>query len=205
MRRSPSLNSAVLPTYCSAMLALLPERFSLRSAQPSYGSQRRSFAPSILRLFKCNQRQGRPGIANITCLAETVDTALVGARRLTEALSGRPAVRSGDLVDQGPDLLDPDLHHVAGLEELAARRADPGRRAGEDQVARDAASSRSTVCAICSARLKIMSLLLESCLRTSLTQSLRPRFWGRRCRSPARSRVRAGRSRRRSCAWSNRP
>src|SRR6185369_16339944 len=33
-------------------------------------------------------------------------------------------------------------------------------------------------CAICSARLKIMSLLLESCLRTSLTHSLSPRFWG---------------------------
>src|SRR5262249_1666311 len=33
-------------------------------------------------------------------------------------------------------------------------------------------------CAICSARLKIMLLLLESCLRTSFTQSLRPRFCG---------------------------
>src|SRR5215475_10374794 len=31
---------------------------------------------------------------------------------------------------------------------------------------------------ICSARLKIMSLLLESCLSTSFTHSLRPRFCG---------------------------
>src|SRR5713101_4487680 len=33
-------------------------------------------------------------------------------------------------------------------------------------------------CSICSAKLKIMPLLLESCLRTSFTHSLRPRFCG---------------------------
>src|SRR5262249_33763505 len=33
-------------------------------------------------------------------------------------------------------------------------------------------------CSICSARLKIMSLLLESCLSTSFTHSLRPIFCG---------------------------
>src|SRR5271170_5220555 len=34
------------------------------------------------------------------------------------------------------DLLDPQLHHVAGLEELATAGADARRRASEDEVAR---------------------------------------------------------------------
>src|SRR5215831_9873645 len=40
------------------------------------------------------------------------------------------------LVADLADLLDPDLHHIAGLEVLAAARPDACRRAGEDQVAR---------------------------------------------------------------------
>src|SRR5262249_52363247 len=40
------------------------------------------------------------------------------------------------LVGQRADAFDPDLGGVAGLEELAARRADAGRRAGQDDVAR---------------------------------------------------------------------
>ena len=32
------------------------------------------------------------------------------------------------------DLLDPEAHHVAALEEFAAPGADAGRRAGQDQV-----------------------------------------------------------------------
>src|SRR5262249_28530665 len=40
--------------------------------------------------------------------------------------------------------------------------------------------SRADRCAICSARLKIILLVLESCLSSPLTHSLRPRFCGSR-------------------------
>src|SRR3989442_15253439 len=43
---------------------------------------------------------------------------------------------SSHLVGQRADLLDPNLDHVAGLEEFPARRADAGRRAGENEIAR---------------------------------------------------------------------
>ena len=43
--------------------------------------------------------------------------------------------RSGHLVAQRADLFDPDLDHIAGFEELAARRPHPGRRSREDEVA----------------------------------------------------------------------
>src|SRR5262245_18551730 len=42
---------------------------------------------------------------------------------------------SGDLGGQLADLLDPNLHGIAGLKEFAAGGADAGRCAGEDQVA----------------------------------------------------------------------
>src|SRR6476469_1872644 len=54
---------------------------------------------------------------------------LLAPRRTTGIVS------SGYLVAQRSDLFDPDLDHIAGFEELAARRADPGRRSREDEVA----------------------------------------------------------------------
>src|SRR5262245_66385061 len=51
------------------------------------------------------------------------------------ALGEVKSARSSHLVGQRPDFLDPDLDHVAGLEEFPARRADTGRRARENHVA----------------------------------------------------------------------
>src|SRR4030095_10108752 len=42
---------------------------------------------------------------------------------------------SGHFIGQSADLLDPELDHVAGLEEFAAARPDAGRRAGEGEGA----------------------------------------------------------------------
>jgi hypothetical protein len=73
------------------------------------------------------------------------------------------------LIADLPDPLDPDFHHIAGLEELLALHADAGRRAGEDEVAGWSAR-RDDKCEICSASVKIMRDVLESCLITPLTQ-----------------------------------
>src|SRR5262249_53918248 len=43
--------------------------------------------------------------------------------------------RSRHLIGQRSDFLDPDLDDIARLEEFPARRADPGGRAGENDVA----------------------------------------------------------------------
>src|SRR3954452_14811694 len=64
-------------------------------------------------------------------------TTLVGPS-LTACLTAAaepPESRLGHLVAQRPDLFDPDLDHIAGFEELAARRPDPGRRSRQDEVA----------------------------------------------------------------------
>src|SRR5688572_14000362 len=49
--------------------------------------------------------------------------------------TGQPPDGSREPGRELADLLDLDLHRVAGLEELAAGRADARRRAGQHQVA----------------------------------------------------------------------
>ena len=54
------------------------------------------------------------------------------------AVAARPddELISRHLIGQRSDFLDPDFDDVARLEEFPARRADPGGRAGENDVAR---------------------------------------------------------------------
>src|SRR5438874_2171963 len=51
------------------------------------------------------------------------------------AIGGTLARGLGHFVAELADVLDPELHDIAGLEEFAAAGADACRRAGEDQVA----------------------------------------------------------------------
>src|SRR5262245_45705048 len=65
--------------------------------------------------------------------------ASVGPTSLNDMPSAYPAAvksaQSSHLVGQRSYFLDPDLDHVAGLEEFPARRADSGRCARENHVA----------------------------------------------------------------------
>src|SRR5262249_11333409 len=86
-------------------------------------------------------RLGRPepGIHS-PCLPNTSDREY-GFRTAAFAASGMTTERSlligcsGHLVADRADPLDPDFHHVAGLEVLPAPGADASRRPGEHKVA----------------------------------------------------------------------
>ena len=78
--------------------------------------------------------------------------------------------RSRHAVAERADVLDPQLHHIAGLEELALPAPTP---AGVPvrMMSPGCSVMREDRCAICSASVKIIWLVLESCLSTSLTHN----------------------------------
>src|SRR6266550_8711283 len=124
MRRSPSLNSAIFPTNCSAMLRRLLEG-----------------AVSSIVFFWDVRRSSCRGSAIHGHLYSTIGwiqpAASVGRASLSDMGFAQGAgAQSGHLVGQRSDFLDPDLDHIAGLEEFPARCADPGGRAGENEIAR---------------------------------------------------------------------
>src|SRR3984893_6565321 len=112
IRRSPSLNSAILPTNCSAIPACLLDLPDLSEIPANCCRTRISLSLYII---------SAPRQPVASCIGP--------------APPKHMPRRSRELGGQRPDFLDADLHHVAGLEKLPPRRAYPGRGAREDQVA----------------------------------------------------------------------
>src|SRR5437588_27525 len=125
MRRSPSLSSDALPTNCSAIPVSPHHPCYVWSPLRPHGGCHAAAAICLSRCAKATSR--------------CVPTGIWGARGgrstwLRRVNSGLSALLSHLVADRS-DPLDPDLDHVAGLEEFAASGANPGRRPGQDQIA----------------------------------------------------------------------